>query len=392
MKTTALLRPLVALVATLLCIGGAAYGQPRIQKIMQHHTAPRQNVRCEVPIGAAYTSAVVRVNGLEVASQVDSLPEVGRVVAFEYDATKGRNRIVIRCGKGGQKEYPSRVWAQMYYKNKDKSLRKIDYVEEGADTMYNRLHHHGPAFENSEVAYRLYFDKKQTVDIYGKRHRGLEIAQTMWYPTEEHLADGSGDDVLRVSGTVGVGTLKGWDPKKGKATHIDKFERRWARVLSDGPVRTVVEMSVEGWNYGGERLGLRSIYVLWGSSRECEVRHTLSGPYEGKLFCTGVQKKFGDRTPYITDKALAVWAEDFPQNDTVRYKKERVGLVVWPASGRADGYPRVEDKDNYLCLVSPDSEGHITYTFAFVWLREEWEQWTEESFHRYVDGFGAADR
>ena len=170
--------------------------------------------------------------------------------------------------------------------------------------------------------------------------------------------------------------------------HIDKFSRRTARIIADGPVRTVVEMSVEGWNYCGDTLSLQSVYTLWGGSRECSVRHTFGGAWEGKTFCTGVQKKFRDRTPHITDKALAVWAEDFPQNDTVKYKKERVGLVVWPANGEADGYERVEDKDNYLCLLSPDSNGQLHYTFSFVWLREEFEEWSEEEFFRYVDRFG----
>ena len=379
----------VALVALGVSLVAA---QPRTLSLTEHFDAPRKGVKVEVPVGQHYTSAVVKVDGKEVASQVDSLPGVGRVVAFEYDATQGKNRIQIRCGKGPQREYPAKVWAQMYYKNKDKSLRKIDFVEEGADTMYNRLHHHGPAFENSEVAYRLYFDKKQTVDIYGKRQRGLEIAQTMWYPTDEHLANGSGDDVLRVSGTVGVGTLKGWDAKKKKAIHIDKFTRRVARVLADGPVRTVVEMSVEGWNYCGDTLTLQSIYTLWGGSRECSVRHTFGGEWKDKVFCTGVQKKFGDKVSHITDRALAVWAEDFPQNDTVKYKKERVGLVVWPADGAPDGYERVEDKDNHLCLMSPNEEGQIAYSFSFVWLKEEFEEWCEEEFFRYVDLYNATKK
>lgn len=373
------------LMALVVCTDAMA--RPLRKAISQHFDAPTPGVCCELPMAEGYTSAVVKVAGKEVPSQVDSLPDVGRVVAFCYDAKQGTNKIRITYNTTPQKEYPQRVWAQMYYKNRDKSLRKIDYVEEGADTMYNRLHHHGPAFENEQVAYRLYFDKKQTVDIYGKRHPRLEIAKTMWYPTDEHLAEGAGDDVLRVSGTVGVGTLKGWNEAKGKATHIDKFQRRWARVISTGPVRTVVEMGVDGWDYCDRRIDLRSTYTLWAEGRECRVVHRFEGPWQGLKFCTGVQKKFRDRKPYNTDKALAVWAEDFPQNDTVKYKKERVGLVVWPKDGEPDGLPRVEDKDNYLCLVEPDENGEIAYTFAFVWLKEEFAKWDEEAFHAYVDSF-----
>ena len=40
-----------------------------------------------------------------------------------------------------------------------------------------------------------------------------------FYPTDEQLARGFVDDVLRVSGSCGVGSLKGWNGKK--ALHIE---------------------------------------------------------------------------------------------------------------------------------------------------------------------------
>ena len=73
----------------------------------------------------------------------------------------------------------------------------------------------------------------------------------MWYPSDEQLSRGYGHDNLRVFGSVGVGTLKGWDAEKRKMVHITDFKRREARILADGPIRTVVEMRVEGWRYGG---------------------------------------------------------------------------------------------------------------------------------------------
>lgn len=358
-------------------------------KFKEHHKSAEKGVRYVHTIenNHPYTRSIVRVNGVEVPSQIDSLPGIGRQVAFLYDARRGTNRITITLSEEAPKGYEHRVWAQMYYKNRDKSLRKIDYVEEGADTMYNRLHHHGPAFENDEVTYRLYFDKKQTVDIYGKRSRGMELTETMWYPTDEQWAAGSGDDVLKVSGTMGVGTLKGWNSQKGQATHIDKFARRYARVISDGPVRTVVEMSVEGWEYCGRTIDLQSTYILWAEGRDCRVTHRLSGDWSGLQFATGVQKKFGERTPHITDSAVAVWGCDYPQPDTVKYNKETVGLVVWIPDSHLSPSPYTEDKNNYVALVEPDSSGTISYSFAFVWLREEWEEWSMERFFQWVDSY-----
>ena len=72
------------------------------------------------------------------------------------------------------------------------------------EDVYHSLHHHGVAIESEQMAYRIYFDKKQTIDPYCKRTPQLELAQSYWYPNDSLLADGYGDDILRVSGTVGV--------------------------------------------------------------------------------------------------------------------------------------------------------------------------------------------
>ena len=93
-----------------------------------------------------------------------------------------------------------------------KKVRYCYPVTEWTDTpdkdTYHNLHHHGVAVESEQMAYRIYFDKKQTIDPYCKRTPQLELAQSYWYPDDSLLAAGYGDDILRVSGTVGVGSVK----------------------------------------------------------------------------------------------------------------------------------------------------------------------------------------
>ena len=91
---------------------------------------------------------------------------------------------------------------------------------------------------------------------------------------------GYGHDNLRVFGSVGVGTLKGWDAEKRKMVHITDFKRREARILADGPIRTVVEMRVEGWRYGGREITMTSRYILYaghGDGRSKTASRATSG-------------------------------------------------------------------------------------------------------------------
>lgn len=139
----------------------------------------------------------------------------------------------------------------------------------GTSNVYNQLHHHGPAFESDQVAYRIYFDKKQTVDIYGKFNKGFEIRESQFYPTDEQLARGFGDDVLLVGNSCGVGALKGWDGKK--ATHIEPVASLTETIRAYGPVRTVTDIVSTDWQYQGSELQMTVRYILYAGHRDCEV-------------------------------------------------------------------------------------------------------------------------
>ncbi|MEG1839427.1 MAG: DUF4861 family protein, partial [Bacteroidaceae bacterium] len=182
----------------------------------------------------------------------------------------------------------------------------------GSSNIYNQLHHHGPAFESELVAYRLYFDKKQTVDIYGKFNKGFEVKSSGFYPSDEQLAKGFGDDVLRVSGSCGVGALKGWDGKK--ALHIEPVAQRTERIVAAGPVRTVVEIEDNEWQYQGSELNMTTRYLLYAGHRDAEVHIMFEQPLAKELFCTGVQDIKDSQFFSDHQGLVACWGTDWPVN------------------------------------------------------------------------------
>ena len=64
------------------------------------------------------------------------------------------------------------------------------------------------------IALRIYFDKRQTLDLYGKKRKGLEIKDTQFYPDKQQLLDGYGDDILWAGNALGLGALRGWIDSK----------------------------------------------------------------------------------------------------------------------------------------------------------------------------------
>lgn len=311
-------------------------------------------------------SAVVTGGGHEIPSQLDKA--LGELV-FVAGVPGTQDFEVRYSSEPAGKSYPSRVHAQMWFKNPDKSLQAADTLSSEKDDMYRKLHHHGPAFESELAAYRIYFDKKQTIDTYGKKQQRLELARTMWYPTDEQLEAGYGHDNLRVFGSVGVGALKGWDAEQQRMTHIDRFRRREARILAKGPVRTVVEMRVEGWQYGGREIDMTSRYILYAGHADVRVENRIEGDYADLVFTTGVMKMAENRM--IRDEEVtAAFGSDFPENDTLKWEREHVGLAI--AVPRQQIVSQIDDKASYLYQLRPDRRGRIDYVFEMAWRKSEW--------------------
>ena len=244
-----------------------------------------------------------------------------------------------------------------------------NYVGKG-DT-YHSLHHHGVAVESELMAYRIYFDKKQTIDPYCKRKPQLELAQSYWYPNDSLLEAGYGDDILRVSGTVGVGSVKYWNGKK--MVHIEPVAERSQRIVTQKRNKATIEVAVKGWNPtalrsnsetvqqsegrsnsdSGQCIDFRVQYTIKAGHRDMRCDVNLSEAVEG--LCTGVQTipaKGGKDTLSIilpNGVLLASWGTDWPVNDSAKYAKETVGLGVFIPKEFAGEL--VHDKQNNLCLL-----------------------------------------
>lgn len=342
----------------------------KTQKCRYRVTVQGERRECPVVIGDvlgwARSAVVLTASGREIPSQLDR--PLGEL-AFVADIDGRAEFRVVYSSAPATKSYPPRVHAQMWWKNPDKTLRAADTLSSDKDDMYRKLHHHGPAFESEKAAYRIYFDKKQTIDTYGKKLPRLELAQTMWYPSDEQLAADYGYDNLRVFGSVGVGALKGWDPVKRRMTHIDDFRRREARIVAKGPVRTVVEMRVEGWRNGGKEIAMSSRYILYAGHADVRVENRIEGDCEGLLFTTGVVRMAENRIER-TDNVVATFGRDFPENDTLKWERESVALAVAVSPERIAG--RQDDKTSCLFQLRPDENGRIDYVFEMAWRRSRW--------------------
>lgn len=343
-----------------------------------------KNERKAVPVvlqlsryGVDIKSALVKKNGVEIPSQLDDLDGDGRYdeLCFLTDmARKERQTFSVELDESGTpREYEPEVYAEMMMSNKKiKSSNKQDlYISsltvDNGTNPYWMLHHHGPAFENKMVAYRIYFDHRQTVDIYGKYREGLELRQTQFYPDKEQKDAGFGDDVLWVGETFGLGTLRGWN---GSAPEMLKdVDHRTLRLVSRGPLRTIVEVVDKGWNTmnpGKEKIDMTTRYTLYAGRRDCFVDIKFNKPVPDYRFATGLINVKNSVETSDKKGLRGCWGTDWPvsEKDSAGHKRETVGLgICIPAKNVVSELPA--NKDNYPYVIgNATDELHYNITFC----------------------------
>lgn len=324
--------------------------------------------------------AVVKDGGREIPSQIDDLDRDLRndELALVVDMpAKGKKTLEVELfsEKQTDRNYPRRTYGDLIVRDsKTKQKNKFPgYIHslsapEGVD-VFHLLHHHGADFESELVAYRVYFDGRQTYDLYGKYKKQLELETSQFYPDDEQLTAGYGDDVLWAGQTVGLGALRGWDGEK--PTMVSPVRSRGQRMVASGPVRTIVELTDEGWQLGGRTFNLRQNVIIYAGHRDCEVQVFHDTPAEEVQFATGVinlnDRMFSDHKGLVGD-----WGGNWPNGakDSIAGKpKIVVGLAVNVPEKYVVSEPTGQ-KDQFLYVLSAKGGDRLTYNMAFTCDKE----------------------
>lgn len=391
-----------AIIAALLMCG-VTVTNAETKTIKVKLTNPLNVKRSDVPVVVSLrdvqfnvVDAVVKDGDREVSSQIDDLDRNLRndELAFVIDMeAKGKKTLTVELysDKQTERNYPRRTYGDMIVRDfKTKKKNKFPgYIHslsapEGVD-VFHLLHHHGADFESELVAYRVYFDERQTYDLYGKYNKQLELQTSQFYPDDEQLAAGYGDDVLWAGQTVGLGALRGWDGQK--PTMVSPVKSRGQRMVASGPVRTIVELTDEGWQLGGQTFNIRQNVIIYAGHRDCEVQVYQDAPVKEVQFATGVinlnDKMYSDHKGLVGD-----WSGNWPNGakDSIAGKpKIVVGLAVNVPEKYVISEP-ANQKDQFLYTLGMKGSDRLTYNMAFTCDKEtfgfkdakEWFAWMKQ--------------
>ena len=350
---------------------------------------PMNIARADVPIIinlAPYgevQSALVTLNGQEIPCQLDDLDqdETFDELCFlaNLDKKEKQQYTVTLMDEGEPRTYPARVFAEMVLSNtKDKKLKKNqqnNYIESitargDAAYTYNIQHHHGVDFESELNGIRIYFDARQTLDLYGKFKKQLELKETQFYTDDDQKKMGYGDDVLWVGQTFGLGAFRGWDGQQ--PTLVEPVKTRTQRIISYGPLRTIVEVIDKGWQAPSalspqpSAINMTLRYTQYAGHRDTDVDVLFNKDVSNYRFSTGIINVKGSEE-FSNKKGLrACWGTDYPSTDTVKWSRETVGLAILiPQQNIVSEEPANKDNYAYVLKVNGRQMSYkVNYTSA----------------------------
>ena len=344
-------------------------------------------------------SAVVTHDGQEIPCQLDDLnqDETFDELCFLVDLKKKEKKeyTVTLDETGAPRTYPARVYAEMVMANtKDKTLKKHqqnNYIEAitargDAAYTYNLQHHHGVDFESELNGIRIYFDARQTLDLYGKFKKQLELKETQFYTTDEQKEQGYGDDVLWVGQTFGLGAFRGWDGQK--PTLVEPVRSRTQRIISYGPLRTIVEIVDRGWQ-APSSIGLQPSpinmtlrYTQYAGHRDTDVDAFFNKNVSDYRFSTGLVNVKGSEEFSDRQGLRACWGSDYPSSDTIKWKRETVGLAIYvPQENIVSEEPA--NKDNYAYVLKVNGN-HMAYKVTYTSDNETFGYHSAKEWFEYL--------
>ena len=290
----------------------------------------------------------------ELPSQADDLDGDGKAdeLVFQVDLTPHQTRIVT-----------------ISYGNQDRIWRlRGDYKQRTAALFSRKIE--GVGWESERVAFRVYLDPRNAIDLYGKRRPTLQLGMYASPEYTYHDESPEGRDMFKVGDSIGIGAVAAM--VGGKLIKVaDVKERKW-RILSSGPVRSIAELEYDGWNAAGKIIHLRSRITQWAGERGFE--HAISADSgDNFTFVTGLPVKPGislvNSEKHSPVTWIATWGEQVVApgaTATEEIPGQNLGLAVLTTARGAE--PR-DDAKNHLVEFSLKDGSAAWYAMA-AWDQE----------------------
>ncbi|MEW6129921.1 MAG: DUF4861 family protein [Acidobacteriota bacterium] len=279
----------------------------------------------------------------ELAFQIALAPKQTRIVTIAYGDAATLQRL--------RSHYPRRTSAKF-------------------TTKYE-----GMGWESELTAWRLYFDARNAIDLFGKRRVGLYLELFGSPEYDYHEESPYGRDIYKIGEALGIGAIGAL--VDGKVVKVADVAERRQRVISTGPVRAIVELEYNGWKVGGRAVDLTSRITQWAGEHGF-IHRIIAKNAEGLTLVTGLPQKPGVEELSAEVKAdkhariICTWGHQVLKTGataTESLSDQNLGLALVVPQSERDNDASLNNPANHLARLSL-KDGAAWWYVAALWDQE----------------------
>ncbi len=143
----------------------------------------------------------------------------------------------------------------------------------------------GPGWENDRVGFRIYFDDRNGIDIFGKTTE-IMILENAGIDEDYHVLQEWGMDILKVGASLGGGSI---------ALEVDGHLHRVApgsdgsyKLIANGPLRSIFQLKYDNWDIEGNPFNVVHEITMYGGAWYYQSDVSVEGNAGDVAIVTGI--------------------------------------------------------------------------------------------------------
>lgn len=251
----------------------------------------------------------------------------------------------------------------------------------------------GPAWENDKIGYRIYFDTRNTKDIWGKTTSRMVLGEVGTDPAKNyHQLSDWGMDILKVGKSLGAGGLA-LEVKQagGTDTLVRLGGVNMGKVIyekvADGPLRATFRLYYPQWKILDQLPPLQVMeeISIWGGQYFYESRVVVSGAPQNARLITGIVNLASTHSHLLdTDGSVTLYSYD-----TQSENKDRLGMAIqvdkrqYASAGKAPALGS-DVQSTYTLAAALQPRVPVVFRFFAGWEKSDPQFLSSQGFEDFL--------
>lgn len=219
----------------------------------------------------------------------------------------------------------------------------------------------GPGWESDKVAYRLYFDHRNVIDVFGKKVPDMVLPEVGKMGYSYHKEAPWGLDILKVGPSLGMAGFGAYE--NGQVKRVSQVDSRKVSINKKGPLLAQLTLEHANWQLDKVTTDVTSTLSIMAGSKLTHNQITLTNPLE--TITTGIVKHEGTELIKSSNSNgdwgyLATFGKQ-------SYLKDELGMAVF--YNKSQLKTLTEDDHSQLVLLDASSKS-VDYYFMASWAQD----------------------